>query len=182
MRDPDSPFLMIFCLTFVGYKLQNITMKILMDADCLIKLTKAGLKEFICQHEKITIPGIVRREVVDAGRLKGHVDADLVDKNIRNGLIALASEAALNRGKGDQALIATFNQGRYAAVATDDAKLIRILRATGIPFVLPALLIYAIYNKDLIDQETGLNWLDRLSPFISEEEYSVTKLLLEERS
>ena len=27
-------------------------MKILMDADCLIKLTKAGLKEFICRHEK----------------------------------------------------------------------------------------------------------------------------------
>jgi hypothetical protein len=67
-------------------------------------------------------------------------------------------------------------------VATDDAKLIRILRAAGIPFLLPALLIYAIYNKDLIDQATGLDWLDRLSPFISEEEYSVTKLLLEERS
>jgi len=157
-------------------------MKILMDADCLIKLTKAGLKEFVCQHEKITIPGIVKQEVVDAGKLKGHADADLVDKNIRNGLIDLAKEATLNHVKGDQALIAAFKQGRYVAVATDDAKLIRILQAAGIPFVLPALLIYAIYRKGLIDEATGLNWLDRLSPFISEEEYSMTKLLLEERS
>jgi hypothetical protein len=94
----------------------------------------------------------------------------------------LAREAALNHGKGEQALIATFNQERYAAVATDDAELIRILRAAGIPFVLPALLIYAIYRKGLIDEATGLNWPDRLLPYISEEEYSMTKLLLEERS
>jgi hypothetical protein len=75
-----------------------------------------------------------------------------------------------------------FKRGRYTAVATDDAKLIRILRATGIPFVLPALLIYSIYGRGLIDQAKAMNWIDRLSPFISEEEYSVTKLLLEEIS
>ena len=154
-------------------------MKILMDADCLIKLTKAGLKEFISQHEKIAVPETVKREVVDAGKSKGYTDADLVEKNIHNGLIALAKEAVMNHGKGDQALITTFKQGRYAAIATDDAKLIRFLRGAGIPFILPALLIYAIYRKGLIDQATGLNWLHRLLPFISEEEYSMTKLLME---
>jgi len=157
-------------------------MNILMDADCLIKLTKAGLKEFICRNKKIVIPGIVKREVVDAGKRKGCPDAELVDKNIHNGLIALAREPALTHGKGDQALVTTFKQGRYKAVATDDAKLIRILRAAGIPFVVPALLIYIIYKKGSIDQATGVNWLDRLSLFINEEEFSMTKLLLEERS
>jgi rRNA-processing protein FCF1 len=157
-------------------------MEILMDADCLIKLTKAGLKEFICRHEKIVIPGIVKREVVDAGKNKGYPDAELIEKNIHRGLVTLAKEVALNHVKGDQALVAMFKRGRYTAVATDDAKLIRILRATEIPFVLPALLIYSIYRRGLIDQAKGLNWLERLSPFISEEEYSVTKLLLEERS
>jgi len=157
-------------------------MKILMDADCLIKLTKAGLKEFICRHEKITVPETVKREVVDAGKSKGYADADLIEKNIRNGLIALAKEVASNHVKGDQALIATFKKGQYATIATDDAKLIRILRGAGIPFILPALIIYAIYKKGLIDRATGSNWLDRIFPFISEEEYSMTKLLLEERS
>lgn len=157
-------------------------MEILMDADCLIKLTKAGLKEFICNHEKIIIPGIVKREVVDTGKSKGHPDAELIEKNIDDGLIIVAKEGALNHVKGDQALVTMYKPRRYTAVATDDAKLIRILRATGIPFVLPALLIYSIYGRGLIDQAKALNWLDRLSPFISEEEYSVTKLLLEERS
>lgn len=157
-------------------------MKILMDADCLIKLTKAGLKEFICQHEKIVIPGIVKREVVDAGKVKGYPDADWVEKNIQNRLISLAKEATLNHGRGDQALIVTFKQGRYGAVATDDAKLTRVLRAAGIPFILPALLIYQIYQEGRIDPATALNWLDKLSAFISEEEYGMTKLLLEEKS
>ena len=119
-----------------------------MDADCLIKLTKAGLKEFICQHEEIVIPRSVKQEVVDAGKTKSHPDADLVEKNIHKGLITLSKELTLNHGKGDQALIAVFKQGRYRAIATDDAKFIRILRGAGIPFVLPASLIYAIYKPD----------------------------------
>ena len=153
-----------------------------MDADCLIKLTKAGLKEFICTHEKVIIPGIVKREVVDAGKIKGHLDAELIEKNISRGLIIVAKQGTLDHVKGDQALVAMFKRGEYTSVATDDAKLIRILRATGIPFVLPALLIYSLYGRGLIDQAKAMNWIDRLSPFISEEEYSVTKLLLEGRS
>jgi len=153
-----------------------------MDADCLIKFTKSGLKGFICQHEKIAIPRVVKREVVDAGKIKGHPDADLVAKNIQNGLISLAKEGTLSHLKGDQALIAILRQGPYEVIATDDAKLIRILGAAGIPFILPALLIHAIYKKERIDQPTALNWLNKLSPFISDEEYSMTKLLLEERT
>jgi hypothetical protein len=119
---------------------------------------------------------------VDTGKNKGYPDADLVEKNIHKGLIILTKEAVLNHVKGDQALITTFKKGQYASVATDDSKLIRVLRAAGIPFILPALLIYAIYKKGMIDQATGLKWLDRLSAFINDEEYSITKLLLEEKS
>ena len=43
----------------------NNNMKLLMDADCLIKLTKAGLKETVCQSDTVFIPAIVVREVVD---------------------------------------------------------------------------------------------------------------------
>ena len=169
-------------MTSVACKLQYITMQILMDADCLIKLTKAGLKELICKHERVVIPETVKREVVDAGKSKGYPDVELIEENIRNGLITLAKEVASDHVKGDQALVIMFKRGRYAAVATDDAKLTRILQATGIPFVLPALLILFACRKGLIDKANALSWLERLSPFISGEEYSVTRILLEEMS
>jgi len=153
-----------------------------MDADCLIKLTKSGLKEPICRTEKVTIPTAVKREVVDAGRTKDYSDAGIVDQNIQNGLITVAKESSPIHSAGDQDLIAAFKQGRYAVIATDDAKLIRTLRAAGIPFMVPALLIHVQREKGEIDQKTALDWLNKLSAFISDEEYTVTKLLLEERA
>ena len=156
-------------------------MPLLMDSDCLIKLTKAGLKEPICRYEKITIPMTVKREVVDVGRNKGYPDAEMIEMNIQNGLITLAKEGAARPLKGDQSLIETYKEGRYSGIATDDAKLTRILRAAHIPFILPALLIIAIFKKGETDRDTGLQWLDKLSPFISEDEYSLSRLLLEEK-
>lgn len=156
-------------------------MKILMDADCLIKLTKAGLKEHIWQEEDVVIPVSVKREVVDAGKMKGLPDADAIEKNINDGLISLAEELLLRGTKGDSALIENFRRGRYEAVATDDARLCRILRASGIPFILPASLIYSLCRKNIIPRETALTWLEELSNFISDDEYSTVKILLEEK-
>lgn len=57
-------------------------MKFLMDADCLIKLTKAGLKELVGRHDTVVIPSAVEKEVVDAGKAKGCTDAFIVEKNV----------------------------------------------------------------------------------------------------
>ena len=153
-----------------------------MDADCLIKLTKSGLKEPICRFTEVIIPRTVQREVVEAGRIKGQPDADLVDQNIQDGLITVAEECSPHHSTGDQALIDVFTEGRYTVIATDDAKLIRSLRSAGIPFTVPALLIHGQYEKGEIDRTTALQRLEALSAFISDEEYTVVKLLLEERA
>lgn len=152
-----------------------------MDADCLIKITKAGLKEALCQKDEVVIPFIVKLEVVDAGKTKGCADADSVEKNIQSGLISLIESSPRNR-EGDQALIDAFKRERYDWVATDDTKLIRILRASAIPFILPALMIYSLYERRQIDQVMAVDWLERLSAFISEEEYSMAVLLIKEKS
>jgi hypothetical protein len=59
-------------------------MKLLMDADCLIKLTKAGLKELVCRQDTVVIPNIVKYEVVDAGKAKDCDDAYVVEKIFPN--------------------------------------------------------------------------------------------------
>ncbi len=153
-----------------------------MDVDCLIKITKAGLKEALCQKDEVVIPFIVKLEVVDAGKAKGCADADAIEKNIQSGIISLIAEGSPRDRKGDQALIDAYKRERYDWVATDDTKLIRILRASAIPFILPALMIYSLYERQQIDQVMASDWLERLSAFISEEEYSMAVLLIEEKS
>lgn len=67
-------------------------MKLLMDADCLIKLTKAGLKELIAENVGISIPETVRCDAVDAGKIKGCTDSIAVEQNIASqGKISLTT-------------------------------------------------------------------------------------------
>jgi len=157
-------------------------MKILMDADCLIKLTKSGLKEKVCQQYEIAIPAIVKKEVVEAGKRKGLPDAEVVEKNIKKDIIRVVGKESSTRIKGDQALIEIYKRSRYDAIGTDDAKLMRVLRLAGIPYILPGLFIHSLYHGNIIDKATAMDWLNRLSNFISEDEYSMTKFLLEEKS
>jgi len=156
-------------------------MRFLMDADCLIKLTKAGLKELVVSHDTIVIPEMVRKEVVDAGKEKGCLDATLVEKNVATKRIQIA-KGSPSHSTGDEALIKTFQGGRYDAVATDDRKLTRILKATDISFILPGLILYSLQQREIINRETALRSLDQLADCISDEEYSTVRLLMEEKS
>ncbi len=150
-----------------------------MDSDCLIKLTKSGLKESICKQDEIIIPFIVEQEVVDAGRSKGAPDAESVEKNIHRGILRVTGRRSSVTTRGDQALIETFNLGGYELIATDDAKLIRSLKSMGIRWTLPGLLIYSLYQRKKIDKAEGLECLDKLSSFISDDEYGMMRFLLE---
>jgi len=76
-------------------------------------------------------------------------------------------------------LVALFEKAKYDAVATDDAKLTRTLKAHGIRFILPGLIIHQLQKEGQINWNTALWALDQLAGFISEDEFSMTKLLLE---
>jgi rRNA-processing protein FCF1 len=153
-------------------------MKLLMDADCLIKLTKAGLKELVADNALIDLPETVKCEVVDAGKVKGCMDSFAVEQNIASRMIKVIQSSG-DYVKGDHALIALFAKETYDAVATDDAKLTRNLRAHGIPFILPGLIINHLQKEGKINLTTARWALDQLTAFISEDEFSMTKLLLE---
>lgn len=153
-------------------------MNLLMDSDCLIKLTKAGLKDLVAESNALFIPVVVRQEVVDTGKDKGCADAFIVEKNIAAQRITVLKSTGQYLD-GDEALVALFPGDNYDAVATDDAKLARKLRMHNIPHVLPALLLHRLWRQKIITTEVALAGLERLAQFISEEEYSTVRLLLE---
>jgi len=114
---------------------------------------------------------------VDAGKQRGHADAFLIEENIVSGKIEIV-ESSQEHSKGDQALIDLFDSDTYSAVATDDAKLVRLLRIRGIPFILPALLIHRLWKRGKIRRRTATDALEKLKAFISEDEYSTVKILM----
>lgn len=148
-------------------------MNIVMDADCLIKLTKAGLKERVCTTFTVVIPGMVQRETVDrASRLP---DAERIRENIKEGLVTVRGEAAQGR-KGEEAVLELFRSGGFEAIATDDHRFLRHLMILGVPFAVPAVLIIALYRQGALDMAEATGALDSLRPHISEEQYCVALL------
>lgn len=53
-----------------------------MDADCLVKLTKAGAKEAIVSAMEVHIPLLVKKETVDEAKKHGYQDAFIVEDNL----------------------------------------------------------------------------------------------------
>jgi len=146
-----------------------------MDADCLIKLTKAGLKELVCDRWAVHIPDLVRRETTRAApRL---ADAVRIKENIGAGRILVASGSTRSR-KGEEAALALFKAGAFEAIATDDTRFARRLRGLGVPFTVPGVIIVKLYLEGAMTRVEASRALQDLAPLISADERAAAELML----
>jgi rRNA-processing protein FCF1 len=151
-------------------------MKVIMDADCLIKLTKSNLKETVCKHFSLVIPFPVKNEVLDnAGDLP---DAVIIKENIDKKLL-LVSKALISDLKGENAVLSLYRQGKFDAVCSDDKKFIKKLRLLDVPYITPAVFIVILLKKGILTAKSASERLEDLSPFVSDDEYHTVKLVLE---
>ena len=147
-----------------------------MDADCLIKFTKAGLKEAVCTHLSVVIPQVVKREVIDLG--KNHPDSMVVKDNLGKGLLSLSGVKTKDL-KGEEAALAIFRRGGFEAILSDDKRFVRRLRALGVPYITPAVCIVILLKQGKINLHVALEKLELLSHYISSDEYNTVKWALD---
>lgn len=153
-------------------------MNVVMDADCLIKLTKAGLKERVCAAWSVSIPEAVRRETVEAA--PEMPDALRIGENVAAGRIAVA-EGTRGAVKGEEAVLALFRAGGMDAVATDDGRFIRMLRGLGVAYAVPAVLIVRLAEEGVLGTTEAAEALASLRPYVSPEEHAAAQLMLARR-
>lgn len=151
-------------------------MKLLMDADCLIKLTKSKLKELVCKNFSVAIPQLVKEEITYNDR--EHLDAVIISENIENKLITL-NTMSFSSKKGEDAIFSIFQQGGYDAICSDDKRFIKRLRFFDIPYITSAVFIALLLKRHKLTIEDAQEKLDCLSPFVSDEEYNVIRAILE---
>jgi hypothetical protein len=151
-------------------------MKLIMDADCLIKLTNAGGKEPVCRAFVVVIPVGVKREVVDGGG--DRPDADTVDRNIQAGLLVVAATAGACSRKGEDWALALYSEGGFDGICSDDRRFLAKLRTLGIPYLTPAALIVVLARKGCLSKAEAMAHLAALAPFVSADECTVARLKL----
>ena len=151
-------------------------MKILMDADCLIKLTKARLKEAVCAAFEVEVPSWVCREVIR--NASEHPECIVIAENLANGLlreVAVPDEYT----KGEDSTLAVYRTGGYEGIASDDKRFVRKLRLLGIPYFPAAVLLLLLVKAGHMTVVEGSQQLERLAPMVSDDEVVVVKLKLE---
>lgn len=147
-----------------------------MDADCLIKLTKAKLKELVCKNFTVIIPQIVKEEVID--NAQGYPDASVIEKNLGKDLLTVNKPVSSSK-KGEDAIFTIYQGGEFDAICSDDKRFIKRLRLFDIPYITPSVFIAILLRSGKLTILEAGKKLDSLSPFISDDEYNTIKLILE---
>lgn len=150
----------------------------LMDADALVKITKAGLKETLTAHLDLRMAPVVAKEVVQEGKRLGHADAAEVERNLTRKRLRVTRDpspspkAALFKG-GEADLVALYETGDYAAVISDDQRFLKRAVEFGIDFLTPSATLVLLVRRRKLSERAACDRLGALKPYVSAEEYTL---------
>jgi hypothetical protein len=151
-------------------------MRVVMDADCLIKLTKARLKESVCAAYEVLLPPEARREVMK--NAPEHPECAVIAQNLASSLLGVIPVAG-GSATGEAAALAAYQRGGYDGIGSDDKRFVNRLRILGVPYITPAVFIVLLAREGHVGVPEALDKLDRLAPLVSDEEATVARLHLE---
>jgi hypothetical protein len=156
-------------------------MKVIMDSDCLIKLTRAKAKEVVLRNVEAYIPPKVFEETVTIPKEEGYPDAFIIEDNQKNGLLLIEDikndqrvEEMVKRlglGYGEADVFRLFKSGCFDIISSDDRRFIKIIDALDVPYITPTALITYLFNKKILNSEEAKIYINNLKEMISEEEY-----------
>lgn len=162
-------------------------MRIMLDADASIKLTKIGLIEILASGFKIVITDIVYDEHVIAGLKKNYPDAIQMKRLVSEGkieVVPVKNKTSVYNvsylGRGEISIIIYCLENDVEVIVSDDAAFLRIMKAMDkVPCIPVAGILTMGINKGLIDKDKGLKFLVSLRPMIKEEHYFYAKTKIE---
>ncbi|OGW60333.1 MAG: hypothetical protein A2Y48_07895 [Nitrospirae bacterium RIFCSPLOW2_12_42_9] len=159
-------------------------MKIIMDSDCLVKLTKSGAKEMITEAMEVIIPPLVVKETVKEGKNFGYQDARMIEENIHRGTLHVIKAGRrtpikIPVAKGERDVLSLYLSGRYDAIASDDRRFLKKLDSVDIPYLTPATCIVYLFRSGKVDKSKVVELLNALFPYINSEEYRIAIFSLE---
>jgi rRNA-processing protein FCF1 len=165
------------------------SVRLLLDADGLIKLYRAGVLAIVSETYRCVIPQAVHDEAVTQGEARFHPDAEaierivlapveILDTPLRTEIVLEDAEVRL--GRRERALLSLFSKQHEDVIVSDDRYFLSLLTRHGIPFVTPATLIVLLVRPGVLQRERALRALARIRPLIREAVYEQATRNLEE--
>ncbi|MBW6471194.1 MAG: hypothetical protein K0A90_08245 [Methanosarcinaceae archaeon] len=161
--------------------------KILLDADASIKLTKINLIGILATGFEILLTSEVYDEHVTAGLKKDYNDAKVIKTLIDNRNITVVKVAKRSSvhdnfrlGRGETSIMNYCLTNNVDMIVSDDEAFLKILDKYDVIFtpVAGAVLMSVVHG--LINKEKGLKYLESLKPMIRDEHMFYIKSKIED--
>lgn len=149
--------------------------RILLDTDASIKLTKISIIEIVASGFNVILTEQVYKEQVIAGMKKNLPDAKRMEKLIQEGKIKVSEVLEksfvenFRLGAGEKSVLDYYLVNDIDLIVSDDEAFLRLLDIYEIPFIPVAGVILMCAINGLISKEEGIKYLELLKPMIKEE-------------
>ncbi len=144
-------------------------MRLLLDADGLIKLHRAEVLDRMVKAFRCTVPEAVYHEVVTKGKERLHQDAEEIEYILGEGVEVVRTEQAQGEtglGAGEMAVLTLAAQDQDAIIVSDDRRFLALLTARGLRFLTPADLLVVLARQGILAKGEAKKALERLRPMI----------------
>jgi predicted nucleic acid-binding protein len=154
-------------------------MKILLDADASIKLTKIGLIEILASEFILIMTDVVYDEHVNIGMKNNYPDAAIMKELVSQGAITVGRtengyssiNSDFNLDRGEASLLNYYVHNEVDLIVSDDEKFLKALNELDFPFVPSACTILMCINRNLISKDEGLKFPDKLKFMIRDKHF-----------
>ena len=156
--------------------------RVVSDADALIKIGKAGFLEVLAEEVELIVGPEVYREAVIEGKSRGYADAyaleQIVDAHVRVRDNAPGSQAQVERlakeiaiGSGEREALNLYLQETADAILSDDRLFLGALDRLEIAYLTPAAALLWLVERQSLPRADALQALEDLRPLIRGEQY-----------
>jgi hypothetical protein len=143
--------------------------RILLDADALIKLNLAGILEVVAKKQKCVIPQAVYHEAVTNGIAAGYDDAQVIG-SIVDDLIevipTVATTPSTTFGRGEMAVHALSTLEQDSLIISDNTRFLTMLEEVGRPGTTPPQFLVMLAEQGFLATEESRQALDNMRPAI----------------
>jgi hypothetical protein len=149
--------------------------QLVVDADGLIKLNRAGVLRKVVETYSCVIPLAVYDEVVTEGKMRQHQDAEAIEASLA-GRAEIAPRQARRvpdpgLGAGESAILELLPDIPKAVVISDDRRFLSQLSIEGVSFLTPADILVVMTRGGALSDAEAREALERLRPTIRTRAY-----------
>lgn len=162
--------------------------KILLDADASIKLSKISIIEKLANTFKIILTKEVYEEQVTIGLERGQPDAERIYQLVKSNKIEIKEvkdkieliSKNQKLGRGEKSVINYYLSKGADLICSDDEAFIKVLDAMNIPYSPSVGSIVMLARRNKLTSVEGMDYLKRMKEMIKPEHFFYAKTIMEE--